>query len=97
MNSSKFIENIPISASGNLYRHANPFELNYPIPCSHASETVVSVGLVKAILFMSIPLVLTYWIRVIHKWIFLVSCLFGTCDPNCLQRLSKFFRHLGSS
>ena len=44
MNSSKFIESFPISAGGNLYHHANFFELNPPIPCSHASEIVVSMG-----------------------------------------------------
>ena len=78
MNSSKFIENFPISAGGNSYRHANPFVLNPPIPCSHASEIVVPVGWVNVILLISIPLVLTNWRRVIQKWISSLSCLFGT-------------------
>ena len=30
INSSKLVENTPISSSGKSYRHANPFELNPP-------------------------------------------------------------------
>ena len=78
MNSSKFIENFPISAGGNLYRHANLFELNHPIPCSHASYIVVPVGWVNVILLISIPSVLILLRRVIQNWISNLSCLFGT-------------------
>ena len=66
INSSKFIENIPISVVGNLYRHADPFRLNPLISCSHALEIVVSVSYVKVILFTVSPLASTCCSSAIH-------------------------------
>lgn len=47
INSSKLIENLPMSAGGNLYCQANPSELNLPIPYLHASDIMVPVGSVN--------------------------------------------------
>lgn len=68
INSSRLIENFPMSAGGNSYRHASPSELNPPSPCSHASDMVVPVGSVNVILFISIPFVLTFCKKPIQSW-----------------------------
>ena len=55
MNSSKFIVNFPCIDSGSSYLQARPLMLNPPIPTSQASDTVISVGVVKVILLMEMP------------------------------------------
>lgn len=59
INSSRLIENLPMSAGGNSYIHASPLDLNSPSLCLHASDIVVPVDLVNVKLFISIPFVLT--------------------------------------
>ena len=85
VNLSKFIEKTPINSNGKSYRHANPSKLNPPIPCLHASDIVVFVGLVKVILLISIPLVLAYCRRESQRWMSCCLSLAGVCDPYCFH------------
>ena len=92
MNLTKFIENYPISDDGSSYCHANLSELYLSIPCSYASEMVVSVGSAKVILLISIPSVLTFCSRDTQSWMSFLSCFDGICDQYFLQRCSKLRR-----
>ena len=68
INSSKLIDNFPIMSSGRLYFQAIPAVLYPPMPCSQASEYVVTVGIVNVIFFISIPFLLTVFRILIHRW-----------------------------
>ena len=58
-NSRTLMESRPMISFGSGSRHAIPFVLYPPMPCSQASENVVTVGVVKVILLILTPLVET--------------------------------------
>ena len=66
-NSRRFNVSLPCHSAGILHRHAMPFLLYPPMPCSQASDHSVTDGLTKYMLLIGTPLVVTCWSNFIHS------------------------------
>ena len=89
MNSSKFIVKQPCMFFGNWYRHALPSDVKPPNPVSHASDITVTVGDVKVMELMSMPLLDVRWRRVIHSIMSSRTCAGIVWTPFDLHTFSK--------
>ena len=89
MNSTTFIVKQPRMFSGNSYLHALPSDVKPPNPVSHASDITVTVGDVKVMELMSMPLLDVRWRRVIHSIMSSRTCAGIVWTPFDLHTFSK--------
>ena len=86
-NSRRFNVSFPCHAAGILHFHARSFSLYPLMSYSQASDHSVTDGLLKTMLLIGNPLVVTCWMNFIHSWRSWRCHSWSRCSPHVFSPL----------